>query len=366
VAAITILDWTAERLRAWTVGEHLRPVALEDGTNTLPLVVSLAERRPQVGKAGRSLLRRAPHQVVENFLPHVGSERRWQHGRHDVDARDLLQLVLVKIKERLPGKAVGHAVPNYWNPDQVALLEDVTRLSGFRLLGTTRRGLASAGMNPGLLIDGDSHAVIVTVTKLTEPGPRLRLNQTVVKSELGLPIWRERIAALIASRCVRDCRRDPRAHPETDQLLLEQIEMQLYDWASSAVGRVTFEGREWQHDLVISSDDVQRVCQPLATVVAQQVVRLAEVHTWFLTPEASRLPGIAAALYAASQNQRSVSVLAAEQLPQTLTGLFGMVERGLMAPLQFQEALPTPPEGASDHPADTLPFPGRRTRGERK
>lgn len=363
---ITILDWTSERLRAWSVGgTALRPVALEDATNTLPLVVSLAEKRPQVGKAGRALVRRAPHQAVENFLPHLGTERHWQHGRHDVDARDLVQLVLTRLKEKLPGKAVGHAVPNYWTADQAALLDDLTRQAGYRLLGTTRRGLVAAGMNPGLLIDADGHAVTITATKLTEPGPRLRLTQTSVKSELGLPIWRERVAAFIASRCVRDCRRDPRANPETDQLLLEQIESQLHDWASSLVGRVSFEGREWQHDLVVAPADVQQVCQQLALLVAQQVLRLAEVNTWFLSPEATRLPGVAGALYAASQNQRSVSILAAEQLPLTAAGVFTMVERGLMAPLQYQDVLPAVIEPPQEDPADTLPFPARRPRGRK-
>jgi hypothetical protein len=138
------------------------------------------------------------------------------------------------------------------------------------------------------------------------------------------------------------------------------------DWASSQVGRVSFEGREWQHDLVIPAPDVQHVCQPLALHVAQQVVRLAEVNTWFLTPEASRLPSVAGALYAASQNQRFVSVLAEDQLPRTMAGVLGMVERGIMAPLQYQDALPPVIEPTPESPADTLPFPGRRTRGDRK
>jgi len=362
VAAITILDWTSERLRAWSAGDALRPVALENGTNVLPLVVSLAEKRLQVGEAGRALVRRAPHQVVENFLPHLGTDRHWQHGRHDVDGRDLMQFVLGKLKERLPGKTLGHVVPNYWTHDQAALLDDLTRMAGFRLLGTARRGLVAAGVNPGLLVDVDGHAVTVTATKLSEPGSRLRLTQTIVKSELGLAIWRERVAAFVASRCVRDCRRDPRAHPETDQVLLEQIEAQLQDWASGVLGRVSFEGREWQHDLVITGTDVQAVCQPLAAVVAHQVVRLAEVNTWFLTPEASRLPGVAGALYSASQNQRAVSILAAEQLPRTLATVLIQVERGVIAPLQYPDVLPAVTE-ATDDPADTLPFPGRRTRG---
>lgn len=365
MAGLTILDWTSERLRAWsTGGDTLRPVALEDGTNTLPLVVSLAEKRLQVGKAGRALLRQAPHVVVENFLPHLGADRHWQHGRHDVDARDLTQFVLAKLKEKLPTKAVGHVVPNYWTQDQAALLDDLTRMAGFRLLGTTRRGLAAAGLNPGLLVDVDGYAVTLTATKLTEPGPRLRLTQTIVKSELGLPIWRERVAAFIASRCVRDCRRDPRANPETDQVLLEQIESQLHEWAGGQVGRVSFEGREWQHDVVVTAADVQQVCQPLAMLVAQQVIRLAEVNTWFLSPEASRLPGVAGALYAASQNQRSVSVLPAEQLPRTAAAVFNLVERGVIAPLQYSDVLPAITEAVPEDPADTLPFPARRSRGK--
>ena len=98
-------------------------------------------------------------------MPYLGEERRWQFGRHDLDARDALLFVLTKLREKLPGKALFHLAPNYWSAEQAAILDDLTRTLGYRLLGTMRRGLVGAGMTPGLTIDVDSFAVTLTLTK---------------------------------------------------------------------------------------------------------------------------------------------------------------------------------------------------------
>ncbi len=369
MSIIVILDWTAERLRAWAMasGEAPRPVNLEPTSAELPLVISLAERRMQVGKPGRMLVRKAPHQVAATFLPYLGTDRHWQHGRHDVDAREAVQFVLGKLKEKLPGKALLHLAPNYFTADQAALLDDLTRTGGYRLLGTLPRGLASAGLSPGITIDADTYAVTLAATTLTEPGPRIRLQRTLTLRELGLQYWKERIGSQLASLCIRDCRRDPRATPETDQLLSDQIDQQLHDWSSGIEGRLSIPGPDWQHEAVISAALVQAVCQPMASLVAQQVLALPDAGNWFLTPESARLPGLAAALYAQSQNQRSVTIPPVEQLPRTAAAWAVSIERGQLPVPGFQAAsLPLLSESLQEPQPDTLPFMGKHSRSENR
>jgi hypothetical protein len=336
-------------------------VPLEPTGTDLPLVVSLAERRLQIGKGARALVRKAPHQAVDSFFSFLGSERRWQFGRHDLDARDLLLFVLTKLREKLPAKSVFHVVPTYWTPEQSALLEDLTRSAGFRLLGIMRRALAISGPSPGLAIDTDSHTATISVTRLSEPGPKLRLQRSAPMPELALPYWKERIAALAASRCIRDCRRDPRASASSDQELEEQIEAQLDDWAANQDGRLSLHGTDWEQEISLSAQAVQEACFPLATLLARQVAVLAESAAWFLTAEASRLPGLAAALYAISQNQRSITILPADVLPRSVAGWALLIERGQLPAFHDQDAtLPFVSDSKSESTPDTLPFPRRK------
>lgn len=363
MASVVILDWTADRLRAWAVAAHepLRSIPLEATGTDLPLVVSLAQRRLQIGKTARALVRQAPHQVALAFFPFLSSERRWQFGRHDLDARELLLFVLTRLREKLPVKSIFHVVPTYWTSEQSALLEDLTRSAGFRLLGIMRRALVISGSSPGLAIDADAHAAVISITRSSEPGPKLRLQKTSVLPELALPYWKERIAALAASRCIRDCRRDPRASAKTDQELDEQIDAQLDDWAANQEGRLTLHGTDWEQEISLPAAAVQEVCSPLAFFLARQVSALADGAAWFLTAEASRLPGLAAALYAASQNQRSITILPVELLPRSLAGWALLIERGQLPAFHDQDAtFPFVSEAKSEATPDTLPFSRRK------
>jgi hypothetical protein len=361
MSALVILDWTADRLRGWRLPVDRGPGApglltLDDATSDLPLAISLAGRKLQAGRAAKAMARSEPHRIATGFLPFLGEDRHWQFGRHEIDARDALQFILTGLRGKLPGKALFHLVPSYWTGEQAALLGELTRTLGLRMVGIVRRSLAASGGAPGLVMDADAYAVTLTATTLIEPGPRLRLVRTVVLRELALPLWKERIAEQIAMRCVRDARRDPRAAADTDQMLDAQIETQLRDWAANLDGRVDLQGADWEQELTVPAALVQSACQPLAAAVARHVTSLGESSSWFLTEEAARLPGLAGALYLASGNQRSVAVLAPEQLVRTAGNWAKMVDRGHLPPPDF-EASPAPIPDQTEPDPDTLPFP---------
>lgn len=353
-----LLDWTAERLRAWVIVSQGSPraIPLDAADSSLLLVVSLAERKLQVGNSAQALVRLQPHQVMERFIPYLGTDRIWHYGRHTLDAREALAFVINKLREKLPAKSLFHVVPSYWNREQAAMLEDQTRQAGYRSLGTIRRGLALAGLTPGVTIDVDSHAAIVSHTRLQSRTGSLQLDQSQTLTDCALPIWCERIAAQVANRCMRDSRRDPRAHPETDQQLHEQILDKLYDWASHQDARIELKHRDWQSDVLVPVDEVLSVCAPLAQRLAQHVLGKPEAEGWYLSPEATRLPGLPQAFYQGSRNQRSLSVIPVEMLPQTLSNWIMHIDQGHATPPQLSDAIPLVSEGKGEVKPDTLPF----------
>lgn len=357
-----ILDWQADKLRAWMLspGASPRPVILDENETVLPLVISMAERRLQLGKSGYKLIRLQPQQVMECFVPHLGMDRTWQYRRHTLESRDGFSLVLQKIKDRLPGKSVLHIVPSYWNREQAALLEDQTRQAGLRSLGSIKRGLVLSGLSPGLVIDVDAFAVTITQNRLQSRSGGLQYEHTQTLTDLAIPIWSERIAGLVASRCLQDYRRDPRANAETDQQLYEQIQRKLPDWASQHDARIHLKQQDWQDDLPMNASDVQAVCSPLANRLAQYIVAKKESESWFLSPEAGSLPGLPQALYQASMNQRSISVLPLELMPIALTNWACHIEQGLLQPPHLAETMPAISEIPTEHQPDTLPFMRKR------
>lgn len=355
-----LLDWTAERLQAWSLPSGALPKAipLDGHESALPLVLSMAERRLQMGAVARKLVRLQPHQVVENFLPYVGMDRFWHYGRHRLDAREALQWVLQKLKDKLPGKSLFHAVPSYWTREQAAILEDITRHTGHRCLGTLKRGLALAGSSPGLVIDVDSYALTICITQLQSRTGNLQLEKTHTSTDLGLPIWTERIGMLVAARCLRDSRRDPRAHAETDQQLFEQVQVKLIDWASQQDVRLSLQLRDWQEEMLLSATEVASVCMPLAQRCSQLVAQSPEVSSWFLSNEASRLPALPQAMYQNSMNQRALTVTPENLLPQTVMAWVQRIEQGALSASSFSDVLPVV-EVVQETQADTLPFPKR-------
>ena len=153
-------------------------------------------------------------------------------------------------------------VPSYWNREQTALLEDQTRQTGYRSLGTIKRGLALAGLSPGITIDVDSYAVSISHTRVQSRTAACNWSRRrclpillcLSGANASLPRWQ--------ADALRDSRRDPRAHAETDQQLHDQILDKLYDWASHQSARIELKHQDWQSDVLVPVDEVLAVFRP--------------------------------------------------------------------------------------------------------
>src|SRR5262249_39598033 len=141
------LDLNASRLRAvqGTSQEEPRTVAFEGQSAELPLALSLEGRSPVVGRAGLALHRRSPHLACVEFLPHLGTAKVWQVGKHQLDAEQALGHVLEAVQaqcSRTRGAAV--ALPSYLDIEQRGTLTRLAEQQGLRLLGSVEVPLAAA------------------------------------------------------------------------------------------------------------------------------------------------------------------------------------------------------------------------------
>src|SRR5438045_2080657 len=171
--AVVGLDLTASRARAVygpVAGATPRALALADKADELPLAASLEHRSPEVGAAGLALCRRVPHLACLDFLPHLGSPRVWQAGRHRLDAAAAFALVAERLRTALAGpQAVAVAVPPYLTPPQVKLLTTALEKAKLPILGTAAAPLAlaataaDADFATALIADADGHALTWTV-----------------------------------------------------------------------------------------------------------------------------------------------------------------------------------------------------------
>ena len=109
-----------------------RVLPLDDDREELPMILSLAARRPQLGRAGAALCRQSPHLICADFLASLGEKRQWVGGRHRLDSSKATAVVL----DRLHGlstdsKGLVVALPGYSRPmirvaDYIALVAEST------------------------------------------------------------------------------------------------------------------------------------------------------------------------------------------------------------------------------------------------
>src|SRR5205807_8458039 len=79
-----------------------RMLALEEQHEDLPMVLGLDGRRPRLGRAGAGLCRQSPHLICNDFLAALGEKREWVIGRHRLDARKAVALVLERLQAACP------------------------------------------------------------------------------------------------------------------------------------------------------------------------------------------------------------------------------------------------------------------------
>jgi hypothetical protein len=373
---LAVLDWTANHVRAWAAhveGVPPRPVRLEGERAELPLALFLEKRHVRLGQAGLTLCRQWPQQVCLDLLPTLGTTKIWKYGRHCLTPEQALALLVGQVREKLTGiKKVLLTVPAYLSDTQIELLRKILTEAGLKVLGLLRRslsiGLAShwehPWLNVGVLVDVDEHALSCT---LLRPDPvDLHLVRQRSFPALGLRWWRERLLSAVADLCIRQHRRDPRAVAEADQLLFDQSDRLLDTLSQGQSMAVNVQVGPWVQQMNVSAATGAAECGTLAGKAAHaalaaltSTLRLASSGTVYVTPEAARLPGLAAAFYAQSNSQVPV-VLLRSAAEEAALELAQRIDQGKLAPCDSQTlSVPLAPPHTEDNPA-TLRFPEKQ------
>lgn len=309
------LDLNATRARA-IQGENAgagaqAPLALllDGNERELPLALSLEERHPRVGRAGASLCRRSPHLSCVDFLPHLGEDRVWIGGRHQLDAAGAWALVCTHLHQRF-GRAEGVtvALPAYFHAAQTALLADGAGRARLRLLGSVPAPLAAAWAAHGYLpwsgqavvLDVDGHALTLSAVAVRDD--QLHLRHVHLVPRLGRGVWLGRLLDGAALRCIRLSRRDPRESAETEQALFDQLAAVL-DGGGDEPAEMVLQTPHWYQHLHFAPAELSAICAALVQRTLAEIQQLlADIADWdamgavLLTGPAARLPGLTAAI----------------------------------------------------------------------
>jgi hypothetical protein len=392
------LDLNASRVRALhgPVGSVPVPLPLDEEGPILPLAVSLEGRHPLVGRAGADLRRRAPHLACLDFLPHVGQTHVWEAGRHRLNADQALSLVFAQLAPRFTrsGEAVA-ALPSYLTTEQVELVGALAEQTRVRLLGSVptpaAAAVAAAGHLPwsGLALVLDVDGAALTWSAVALSADQARLVDVAANPRLARGAWLAQLLDFVARRCVRLSRRDPRACPEAEQALYDQLDSVLeHGGRSDGLIDLNVRTPQWGQHLVLRPAEVRGAC---ADLVRRTLARFDELlnrtaahgpaAAVLLTASAARLPGLTAALQermqaAPAEPMKPVSdfgegllgdsmiasrvhVLDADAVARAAHALGGRIRRGEW-PLGHFESAPLPPPPVAEDPGPArLEFEGR-------
>lgn len=313
------LDLNASRARA-VVGPAMQKLALVrlDGDQVeLPLVLSLEDEPPTVGRAGLVLTRARPHQACVDFLPHLGSGRVWSAGALDVEADWALELTF-GVLHRAMGKTVGVAcaLPAYFDEAQTVQFYRLAGQARFPLVGSLAAPVAAVLASPPppaadhgmlLVIDADGHALTWSIVERGPTQVRLRVVQPA--SHLGRAQWLRRLVDGVAHRCVRHSRRDPRESAQTEQAVYEQVLLALDLLPTGArVAQLNIQGGGWFANLMLTGEELAGMVTPFLRAVAGELeTMLSGVEAMgpllgvVITHAAAGLPGLVAAVQARLQ-----------------------------------------------------------------
>jgi hypothetical protein len=305
-ATLLALDFNAGRVLAVGDGSSGIPqlLPLEHQSAELPLIVSLDGRRTQVGSAGLSFVRQAPHLAISSFLPFLGSPRTWTAGRHRFDAVQALGQVFEHLRPTIePCRGVMLVVPTYLGEPQRQIVSKLADGMKWPLLGTVSASLAAVlaaqtQQQPwsGLtyVVDADEHALTWSVVSCDDGQARLLTVHTY--PNLGTIAWNERLLDSVAERCVRQSRRDPRDSAPAEQMLWDQLDAAVDQCAAGQMADLIVQTSHWCQNLIWRPDDPAIACAPLAAQSLDEMRVLEEIHGCpahvLITATASRLPGL--------------------------------------------------------------------------
>lgn len=312
------LELNASRGRAVSgaLGDFPCPLPLEPPHVELAMVLSLERSTPEVGQAGLRLVRQMPHLCYRNFLADIGAavapERSWLGRPKKLTSAAALGHVLRRLQPICRGgDAVALAVPGYLSQIQAELVLSLGRGAGFPIMGTLPIPLAAAlaayaeqpwyGM--AIVLDVDDHALTISTVN-TQEG-QAHLVETRSFPHLGLQTWKDRLLDALADGCVWQSRRDPRASPQAEQALYEQLDGVMEACRQGRLLQLALPASQWFQNLIVSPDQPPAYCKSQVQETMQEFARILALP-WpdgppsviLLTAAAGRLPGLVQALRA--------------------------------------------------------------------
>jgi len=307
------LDASRVQAACGPAGRTPRPLPLAGVEAELPSAISMAGRKPVVGRAGVALCRQCPHLVCSDFLAHLGDTRTWKAGRHRLNAERALGLVLEQVRPACAGaRGLVLVLPAYLSAEQIDLAAAVAGQVGARgrsplppVLASLTTPLAVAltayadqgWFGPALVLDADDYAL--TWSRVTVVGGEARALDVHVLPHLGLRAWRERLINAVADRCVRQSRRDPRDSAAAEQALYEQLDPALEACRQGRPADLFVHLTGWYQNLTLRPEELASVCAPLARPAVDAMRGLLSVTASaappgavLVTAAAGRLPGL--------------------------------------------------------------------------
>jgi hypothetical protein len=321
------LNATHARAAAGVADSTPCPLALDPGGDTdLPLAISLQQRTPEVGKAGRALSRQLPHLACFGILPRLGSNHVWTAGRHRISVERAVTLVAERLRPALSGaKAIGLTVPSYLNHGQAGQLLTLLGKSGLPAVGTATTPLALAlalcteqpVTGTVALIDADDHALTISVLGSDRDSVRVLDERSI--PELSLRSWRETVLDGVADRCVLHSRRDPRDSATAEQLLYDQLDHAFAVCRQGGLVELDIQTASWFQNLILRPEEIEGWCADLVRVVLDTLDESLAApavpgppQVYAVTAAAATLPGLALALYDQTNTHAPVTVLGAD------------------------------------------------------
>ncbi len=299
-------------------GDFPCPLPLEPPSVELPMVLSLERSRPEVGLAGLRLVRQLPHLCCRNFLAGLGApaspDRSWL-GRPSckwsrLDSSDALRHVFRRLQPVCSScTGVVLALPGYLSPSQADLVRSLGILAGVTILGSLPIPLAAslsafaeqAWYGMALVVDVDDHAL--TVANVNALEGQAHLLETRCFPHLGMQVWKDRLLDALADGCVWQSRRDPRASPQAEQALYEQLDGVMEACRQGRLLQLALPALHWFQNLIVSPEQPPGYCKALVQAAVQEIERFLgrpwpEGHPGviLLTAAAGRLPGFVRAL----------------------------------------------------------------------
>jgi hypothetical protein len=359
------IEVSASRVRAASgLSTNKRLIALEGPHPDLPLAINLEQRVPAIGRAGTALVRLLPLAVCDEFLPFLGEPRTWKTGRHRFDPAAAVSLLFETLRPLISNSTnVFLGLPSYLTQKQAAVLAALAANSRFRLAGTMSSALALAAERAGpltshsqpmseverrvegivplyrsgkrqvpadvVVVDVDDHALTCGMIRV-EPA-QVSLTATTTLPGAGVKRWKKAMLDGVSDRCIRVCRRDPRDSAEADQSLYEQIDDSLDRVRGGQHVVLSVHAAHWYQDLQVQPEDFESYCSALIRSSVQGIREVLNAaspsspseppRALWMTHEAGRLPGLAAAVRQNMAERTTVAVLRPESVAVAVANL---------------------------------------------